>query len=639
MKSFKVTAAFFIVLLTMAANMSASQRVVVVEHFTQWNCPSCPAPNALLDSLYLKYNQEMALIRYHGWWPGINNDPFYLANVAENNARIAYYGVGWVPWDVVDGQSSTTEVDPARIINALAKPSPVELNMVMDYDTLTGTGTITWTAKATDSTHYDNIWLHTVITESNVRLDGSGNGETVFNQAMRDMVDDQYGDTLTLVAAGDSITRVKSFFIDPSWDADGCEIIMFLQVDTNTTDTPNVLQGGKITFSPKLIQQRCTLTEVGDGDGFYEPNEGGEIVVWVKNTMKSGTGARVTLTTTDPYITINNGLFSIGNMNLGDSANNASAPFTFQISDSATMSVSHTVEMYVNKEIYSSLLQHYVLTVDTVIFSIGSPAMIYSEGFEGGIGNWLAGYTAWTAGVDWDTTQSEYHSPNTCITNAEGGDYANTQNRWIRMINPLDLTGYSAASLTWYEKYDVAAGDYCRPEVATDSAALTWSTLVTGYNGSVGSWQIRKVDITNYCSNKKYFRLRFRLTTDAATVADGWSVDDIAIDGYLKTGVEGEPTRIAGPASIQLFNSYPNPTAQATAISYQISTTQTVKMNIYDITGRLVKTLANEKQSPGKYQLTWDGTDNQGKRAATGIYFYSLQTTEGRLSKKLILVK
>jgi hypothetical protein len=640
MKNWKSIAAAMLLLLTAVVNLWASQRMVVVEHFTQWNCSPCVAPNALLEDIYSKYNQDMVLIRYHAWWPNTNDDPFYLANPVENAARIGYYGTNWVPWDVVDGQSGTTEVDTARIVSALANPSPVDLSMVMDYDTLTRNGTITWTAKATDNILYSNLWLHTVITESNVRNSGGDNGEKVFNQAMRDMVGDQYGDTLTLVAAGDSVTRSKSFYIDPSWDADACEIVQFLQGDTNSTDLPNVLQGSKITFSPKLIQQRYTLSEIGDGDGFYEPNESGEIAIWVKNIMKSGTGAKVTVTTNDPYVTIDNGFWNIGNMNLNDSANNATVPFTFQISDSATMPEGHTVEIYVNQEIYSSLLQHFVLTVDTVAFTVGSPVLIYSEDFESGLGNWLAGYTAWATGIDWDTTQSDYHSANTCIVNAEFGNYANKQNRWIRMLNALDLRNYTAAKLTWYEKYDVAAGDKCQPELSTDSLSTTWSsTFIPSYSGTVGAWQQRSVDITSYCNNKKFFRLRFRLQTDTINVAKGWYVDDIAIEGYMKTGVEGRPSEPAVPLSAKLFNCAPNPFRDKVAISYQLSSRQQVKLAVYDITGRLTKTLVNGNQTPGIYKLQWDGRDEKGQEAANGVYFYSLQAGDRTLTKKLVLVK
>ncbi|MDO9391719.1 MAG: FlgD immunoglobulin-like domain containing protein [bacterium] len=630
MKKLKTMSAVIVILLVAVANLAASQRVVVAEDFTGTWCTWCPSAARGLEQLHEETGDSLLVLAYH------SGDPYASTEV---NSRIEYYG-DMVPGfptvifgglDSIVGGTTTTMYDYYRPMFDSHKtvPSPFELTMIMGtHDLVTRTGVVVVKIRNTNITPESGT-LHFAVMERNIPEVWFD--MTEIDYTVRDMIPDENGQVFT-IPAGDSAMFVRNFTIDPSWVLGKCQFAAFVQ-----RADKQIIQGSHL-YGACLAQQGYTLTENGDGDGYYEPGETLDLSVRVKDLYAAGTGAEVEAVTADTFITLSNTLFSIGSMAPGDSANNSSSPFLIGVKASANMPEGHLVTIHINKRIYSGLYGEIVTVTDSVQFTVGTPAVIYTEDFESGLGNWLAGYTAYTTGINWDTTTAEYHSFNTCITNAEGGDYANKQNRWIRMLNPLDLTGYSSAVLTWYEKYDVLAGDYCRPEVATDSAAITWSTLVTGYNGSVGSWQMRTANITNYCG-KKYFRLRFRLVTDTINVADGWSVDDIAIDGYLKTGIEGEPQRIAGPVAIQLFNSYPNPTAQATAISYQISTTQTVKMNIYDITGRLVKTLANEKQSPGKYQLTWDGTDNQGKRAAAGVYFYSLQTAEGRLSKKLILVK
>jgi hypothetical protein len=185
----------------------------------------------------------------------------------------------------------------------------------------------------------------------------------------------------------------------------------------------------------------------------------------------------------------------------------------------------------------------------------------------------------------------------------------------------------------------VVAGDKCQPEVSTDSLGTTWSTLVPYYSGMVGSWQKRTVDISSYCNNKKFFRLRFRLLTDTINVAKGWYVDDIAIDGYLKTGVEGEPQTAAQTPAAVLYNCTPNPSRGRLSISYQLPAGGQVKLGIYDITGRLVKILVNQNQPAGKYQLQWDGRNDQGQKTANGVYFYSLKTGDRAFTKKMVLVR
>jgi hypothetical protein len=88
------------------------------------------------------------------------------------------------------------------------------------------------------------------------------------------------------------------------------------------------------------------------------------------------------------------------------------------------------------------------------------------------------------------------------------------------------------------------------------------------------------------------------------------------------------------PTSYSLFQNYPNPFNPNTKINYQISKLANVKMVVYDATGKLVSTLVNEKQSPGTYEVTFDGSN-----LPSGIYFYRLTTEGFSETKKMILMK
>jgi flagellar hook assembly protein FlgD len=59
-------------------------------------------------------------------------------------------------------------------------------------------------------------------------------------------------------------------------------------------------------------------------------------------------------------------------------------------------------------------------------------------------------------------------------------------------------------------------------------------------------------------------------------------------------------------------------------------------MNIYDVTGRLVRTLVNELQKPGYYRVLWDGKDDLGKAVASGIYFYRIEAGDFTAVKKIV---
>ena len=75
------------------------------------------------------------------------------------------------------------------------------------------------------------------------------------------------------------------------------------------------------------------------------------------------------------------------------------------------------------------------------------------------------------------------------------------------------------------------------------------------------------------------------------------------------------------PNEYKLYQNYPNPFNPMTNIKYQISKAGFVILKIYDILGRQISTLINEKQTPGSYNVTFDATS-----LSSGVYFYKLQT-------------
>jgi hypothetical protein len=124
---------------------------------------------------------------------------------------------------------------------------------------------------------------------------------------------------------------------------------------------------------------------------------------------------------------------------------------------------------------------------------------------------------------------------------------------------------------------------------------------------------------------------------------------DIDDDGYVEivTKASGKITVTSTPAQTVLVNNssqivkdytlkqnYPNPFNPNTTIEYTLNKNSDVKIIIYDILGREVNTLVNQKQIPGTYKLSLNGND-----LSSGTYFYSLVVNGVSESKKMILVK
>ena len=95
-----------------------------------------------------------------------------------------------------------------------------------------------------------------------------------------------------------------------------------------------------------------------------------------------------------------------------------------------------------------------------------------------------------------------------------------------------------------------------------------------------------------------------------------------------------EYSHILLPNEIKLYPPYPNPFNPQTQISFSVDKTIFISINIYDINGRLVKNIHNEKTSAGYHQLIWN-SDN----ISSGIYFVVLQSEDKVKTHKLMLMK
>ncbi len=93
------------------------------------------------------------------------------------------------------------------------------------------------------------------------------------------------------------------------------------------------------------------------------------------------------------------------------------------------------------------------------------------------------------------------------------------------------------------------------------------------------------------------------------------------------------------PAKFQVFQNYPNPFNPTTTISYALPKSSLVRVVIYDVLGREVKTLVNDKQAPGVHNLIWDGLNSSGQQVASGIYFYRITAGSNVQAKKMLLLK
>ncbi len=89
----------------------------------------------------------------------------------------------------------------------------------------------------------------------------------------------------------------------------------------------------------------------------------------------------------------------------------------------------------------------------------------------------------------------------------------------------------------------------------------------------------------------------------------------------------------------ELLQNYPNPFNPSTTIQYKINKPGFVQLKIYDINGKLIKTLVKKGQNSGVYKVVWDAKNDMGINVSTGLYFYRLSFNKKVVSKKMLLIR
>ena len=89
----------------------------------------------------------------------------------------------------------------------------------------------------------------------------------------------------------------------------------------------------------------------------------------------------------------------------------------------------------------------------------------------------------------------------------------------------------------------------------------------------------------------------------------------------------------------RLEQNFPNPFKQMTDIGYQISEPDYISIKVYNIAGKMVRTLVNGVQEKGTYNIIWRGESDSSEKLPNGVYFYRLNTNGFTEVRNLILIK
>lgn len=184
---------------------------------------------------------------------------------------------------------------------------------------------------------------------------------------------------------------------------------------------------------------------------------------------------------------------------------------------------------------------------------------------------------------------------------------------------PVELTSFVATpkgntvELVWKTASELN-NDRFEIERSHDNLTFTKIGFVRGSGTTTEAKEYRFID--EQVSGVLYYRLK-----------------QVDFDGAFAYSPVVE-VRVAPPAEFALEQNYPNPFNPTTTIRYQLPVTSNVKLEVYDVLGKKIATLVNERQEAGIYNYTLNASN-----LSSGVYFYRLQAGSFVQTKKMMLVK
>ena len=292
-------------------------------------------------------------------------------------------------------------------------------------------------------------------------------------------------------------------------------------------------------------------------------------------------------------------------------------------------------------------------------FFVGTVTTIVEHDFETDQG-WTVGDTGDNASTgiwercDPEATEAQAeddHTPNpgvnayitACAAGLSQGAYDVDGGKTTLLSPVFDLSIYYNAWVRYYRWYSNDTGaspetDDWVVDVSAD-AGSTWVRLET-LSSSNRTWYQVERNLSDYIDLTSEVKFRFIATDDDPGSIVEAGIDDFSIV-YYEDALSGLADAGSLPRSgITLARNTPNPFGPETEISFTVAGTgRDVTLKIFDVSGREIATLLDDRNVRGMRTVRWDGTNEAGEEIAAGLYFCRLVSGDIRLSRKIVLVR
>jgi carboxypeptidase T len=290
---------------------------------------------------------------------------------------------------------------------------------------------------------------------------------------------------------------------------------------------------------------------------------------------------------------------------------------------------------------------------DTVAIPLGTPTVVAFDDASSGLGKWMA-----TPGT-WGIVQNDPAHPSRYFADSPGGPYPLGANSVLTLVLPFNL----ALGVHAYAVYDARWELECDYDAGTVEASLngaTWTSLnATGttpgsgestlqpaglpvYTGTRWGWRTEMADLSPFTGPAgASTRLRFRVRADDAAQFDGLSFDSLRV---MLFDPAAQPALVSvdnGPPSgaVELSAPSPNPVRSFARFEFALPRAGDVRLEVLDVQGRIVRTIADGAAPAGRFVRQWDLADEQGRSVSPSIYFLKLHALDKTITQRFAVIR
>ena len=671
---------------------AGADRIVLLENFTNVSCGPCATANPTTAQFVEDYGSTEPIsiinVQYHVWWPG-STDPLYLAALTDCVAATNYYGVNAVPDLMTDGANTPNPGDYDAMedeMNArLAIPSPLTIDVTHSIG-LDCQLTVQATIHAEDVVPAGMV-ARIALVESEINYDSppGSNGEMDFYCTLRKMLPDFYGTPLT-ITNGETVVLTEVVDLDPNWSR------LYAVVWVQDTATNEVLQSGRSWPADDVYWKEYDLTL--EGTKPIGLTELGSTIVLTSELENTGlytdtfdisldkSGLPIGWTATAcldgqcfaPFITS----FSVP-LNPGETASIEIEMTPMGTPGSGT--VVYTANGRGNECVSAGRVELTAVTAGPPILLVDDDGGSGYEAFyESSLGNLGKEYLYWDLGLGklsaddlayFDTviwfTGRNYNNVVDAEDMAAIGAYLAAGGKLFmsgQLIGYSIYNYYATEGPVWHQTY--LGADWVKYDERTAVSGYAGDAIADGMafditGGDGASNQSYPSVIEAYGSGVLSFEYDGNPQGDAATHLDSGtfksvyfafsfegiaqSADRDAVMNAVLAFLNGSSPVLDLPGSKPYLASVPeaapNPFNPSTTIRFDIGGTSVTDMtvSVYDLRGRLVRTLHDGPAQPGPQVMNWNGLDESGETVASGVYLTRIAVADDGQVLKVTLTK